>query len=213
MKPFSYEDNDEEEIQAIGPFEQFQFETFKALLDDRTILFTGDVTDNIVERVVLPLTTLSQQNNKPIKLLIHSEGGSVEAGQIVVDAILTSKAPIITVALGMAMSAAFDIFLAGDRRIAYPNTLLMAHSGSAMLDKQTLPALGVEAELHKAYFTRWSKWYASRTKVSEKDWFTLLNGGLNKYYFPDEALKLGIIHEIIPHQKKSIVNLKKYKYI
>jgi ATP-dependent Clp protease, protease subunit len=104
--------------QQFNPYAEFELETYQALLRDRTILYNDDVAKNIIERVVLPLTTLSQKSKKPIKLLINSPGGSVEDGQMVVDAILTSKAPVVTIALGKAMSAAFDIFIAGDLRIS-----------------------------------------------------------------------------------------------
>jgi ATP-dependent Clp protease protease subunit len=211
MKP---QDNDKEQEPepTFTPWDNFAFESYQALLKDRTILFNDDVKKDVIERIVLPLTTLSQKNNKPIKLLINSNGGSIEDGQAVVDAIITSKAPIITVAFGKAMSAAFDIFLSGTYRVVYPNTVLMCHSGSAKLENQTLPQINQEAKLHEVYFTRWSKWYASRTKISEKEWHTLLSTGLNRYFFPEEALKEGLVHDIIKIPKKNFKDLSKVKW-
>ncbi|MGH7974767.1 MAG: ATP-dependent Clp protease proteolytic subunit [bacterium] len=199
MKPNDQDPDDANENQSIqaSPYCEFEIETYKALLDDRIILYNDAINKSVIERIVLPLTTLSQKNTKPIKLLINSPGGSVEDGQMVVDAIITSKAPVITVALGQAMSAAFDIFLAGDKRVVYPNTIIMMHSGSSRFETQTLPQIGKEAELHLKYFERWSTWYASRTKIDQKKWFEMLSTGLNYYFFPDEALKYGIVHEII----------------
>ena len=206
MKP---QDNEHDQEPQFSPFDQFVFESYQALLKDRTILLNSDIDKSVIEKVVLPLTTLSQKNTKPIKLLINSPGGSIEDGQAVVDAILTSKTPIITVAFGKAMSASFDIFLAGDRRIIYPNTVLMCHSGSAKLETQTLPQINQEADLHKQYFERWSKWYASLTKISEKEWYTLLSTGLNKYWFPEQALLDGLVHQIIQIPKKNLKFLSK----
>ena len=208
---FKPEENSNDQEQIPDPFQQFAFESYQALLKDRTILLNSDIDKSVIERVVLPLTTLSQKSNKPIKLLINSSGGSIEDGQAVVDAILTSRAPIITIALGKAMSAAFDILLAGDYRIAYPNSVLMCHSGSTSMPPQTLAQINQEAELHKMYFKRWSKWYASRTNIAEKQWYKLLNGGLNKYWFPEEALKDGLIQETIILPKKSARDIAKYK--
>jgi len=207
MKP----SNEDPQEPQFSPFDQFAFESYQALLKDRTILFNDDVKKDVIERIVLPLTTLSQKNLKPIKLLINSNGGSIEDGQAVVDAILTSKAPVITVAFGKAMSASFDIFLAGDRRIIYPNTVLMCHSGSTKLETQTLPAINAEAELHKKYFKRWAKWYAARTKLDEKYWFGLLNTGINEYFFPEEALKFGLAHEMVQIPKKNLKGISKAK--
>lgn len=209
MKPKDEENGQES---PLNPYDTFAFETYQALLKDRTILFTGDVKDNIIERVALPINVLSQKSSKPIKILINSAGGQVPEGQAVVDAMLTSRCPIITVAIGQAMSAAFDIFLAGDYRIVYPNTVLMMHAGSSRFDTVTLPQINQEADLHRRYFDRWSSWYASRTKVEQKKWYDLLSTGLNYYYFPEEALKLGLVHEIIQSSKKNLKNLFKYKF-
>jgi len=210
MKPHNHED-EESQGTPFNPYNEFEIDTYKALLKDRIILYNGDIDKSVIERIVLPLTTLAQKSVKPIKLLINSPGGSVTDGQMVVDSILTSKAPVITVALGEAMSAAFDIFLAGDRRIVYPNTVLMMHSGSSRFESQTLPQINVEADLHRRYFERWSALYASRTKVDQKAWHDMLSTGLNYYYFPEEALKVGLVHEIIKPVSKNVSGRKRFK--
>lgn len=196
MKPQDQEHVEEDQQNQFSPYTEFEVDSYKALLKDRTILYNGTIDKSVIERIVLPLSRLGR-STKPIKILINSAGGSVEDGQMVVDAILTCKAKVTTIALGQAMSAAFDIFLAGDRRIVYPNTILMMHSGSSRFDTQTLPQIGKEADLYKRYFDRWSTWYASRTNVSKKSWDEMLNTGLNYYYFPEEALKAGLVHEIV----------------
>jgi ATP-dependent Clp protease protease subunit len=202
---------DDSDTPQFDPYADFEIGTYKALLKDRVILLNSDIDKSVIERVVLPLTMMSQKNSKPIKLLINSPGGSVEDGQMVVDAILTSKAPVITVAMGKAMSAAFDIFLAGSYRIVYPNTVLMCHAGSTSMGSLTLPQINQEAELHKLYFLRWAKFYSSRTKISEKEWFDLLSTGLNRYFFPEESLAKGLCQEILPIVNKPLKNLAKFK--
>jgi ATP-dependent Clp protease, protease subunit len=211
MKPQEQEENENDNPnQGINPYVEFELETFKALLDDRTILFNDVVNKSIIERVVIPLTALAHKSNQPIQLLINSPGGSVEDGQMVVDAIISSPAPVVTIALGQAMSAAFDIFIAGDKRIVYPNTILMMHSGATRFETMTLPQHNVEADLHKRYFERWSTWYASRTNISKKEWLEMLSTGLNHYFFPEDALKHGITHEIIQPITKPTLK-KKFK--
>jgi ATP-dependent Clp protease, protease subunit len=199
MKP---QDGEEQAQQSFTPWDEFAFESYQQLLKDRTILLNADITDNVIERVVLPLNALSQKSKKPIKLLLHSSGGSIEAGQAVVDAIITCPAPVTTIVFGKAMSASFDIFLAGSKRIMYPNSLIMMHSGASRLENLTLPQINKEAELHKEYFQRWSSWYASRTKVDKNEWLNMLNNGLNYYFFPEECLKLGLAHEVVQIPKR-----------
>jgi len=97
MKPSDHGD-DEERPNQFTPYTEFEVETYKALLRDRTILFNGPVDKSVIERIVLPLTRLGR-SEKPIKLLINSPGGSVEDGQMVVDAILTCKAKVLPLLL------------------------------------------------------------------------------------------------------------------
>lgn len=213
IKPQDQTHDNDDGVQSLSfnPYVEFEIDTYKALLKDRVILYNGIVDKSVVERVVLPITSMNKKSTRPITLLINSPGGCVEDGQVVVDAILTSKAPVITVALGKAMSAAFDIFIAGDKRIVYPNTILMVHAGSSRFDTQTLPQINQEADLHHRYFERWSKWYASRTKIEQKRWHEILSTGLNYYFFPEEAVKVGLVHEIIKPVNKNAIKKLKFK--
>ena len=70
---------DDDKNPPFDVFAEFELETYKSLLKDRTILFSGEVKENIIERVALPLNALAQRSIKPIKLIINSPGGQVEA--------------------------------------------------------------------------------------------------------------------------------------
>lgn len=66
-----------------------------------------------------------------ITLLIFSYGGSLDQAQALCDIIEASRIPIITVCMGVAMSAGFLIFLAGKSRYAMPQACFLAHQGGA----------------------------------------------------------------------------------
>ncbi len=51
---------------------------------------------------------------KPIRLFINSFGGNVYAMWMLIDTIRSSKTPVYTICTGYAISAAFQIFLAGN---------------------------------------------------------------------------------------------------
>lgn len=184
-----------------NPFAELAYETYQELKEERIILINGDLTEAIIEKAVVPLMQMGQ-DKEPIQLWINSFGGTITDSQAVCDVIQGLDNPIIAMVFGKAMSAAFDILCASDYRIAYPNSLLMCHAGSESLGVQTLPAIVAEAKLHEAYFERWSKFYASRTKIDEKEWLDLLNTGKNRYFFPQEALQKGIIHHVVSPGKK-----------
>jgi ATP-dependent Clp protease protease subunit len=197
-------DRDDEEASISpnpNPFAELAYETYQELLEERIILINGDLKEDLIEKAAIPLMQMAQEKG-PIQIYINSYGGSIDDSQAIVDIIQTIDNPVITMAFGKAMSAGFDIFLSGDYRISYPNTVFMCHSGSASLGPQTLSAINVEAKLHQQHFERWAKFYASKTKVSEKEWLDILNGSLNKYYFPEDALKLGIVHHVVSIGKK-----------
>lgn len=197
-------EEESEETQSspnANPFAELSYETYQELLDERIILINGDLKEDLIEKAAIPLMKMVQEKG-PIQIYINSYGGSINDSQAIVDIMQTIDNPVITMAFGKAMSAGFDIFLAGDYRISYPNTVFMCHSGAVSLGLQTLSAHNVEAKLHESYFQRWAKYYASKTQIPEKEWLELLNSGKNRYFFPDEALKVGIAHHVVSIGKK-----------
>lgn len=64
---------------------------------------------------------------KPMRIYINSFGGSVYAMWMLIDTISCSKTPVHTICNGYAMSAAFQIFLAGHKRYITPHATLMYH--------------------------------------------------------------------------------------
>jgi ATP-dependent Clp protease, protease subunit len=209
------DDGDNEDIvspQLAHPFDEYAHGTYEELLEERIILLNGDIRESVIERAAIPLMQMAQEKG-PIQIYVNSYGGSINDSQAIVDIIQTIDNPVITMGFGKAMSAAFDIFLAGDYRISYPNTVFMCHSGSASLGLQTLSAINVEADLHRDLYKRWAKFYAGRTTVSEKEWLNILNGSLNRYYFPEDALKLGIVHHVVtPGKKPDMKQILKMKW-
>ena len=59
---------------------------------------------------------IPEEELKPIRIFIHSYGGDLEQATFFSDLLLSSRIPITTVAMGVAMSAGFLIFLAGSKR-------------------------------------------------------------------------------------------------
>jgi len=182
---------------AVDPFREVALTGYKELLDQRTILINGDIEENIIERVVVQIEKMSKIHPKtPITIMINSYGGSLFDGQAVVDAIRSTKTPITTIALGKAMSAAFNIFLAGDLRIVHENSILLAHCGSQDVGEINLAHAVDEAKFNEQLFERASDYYASRTKIPKKEWLDLMNSGKDRYFWPEEAVKKGIAHNI-----------------
>jgi ATP-dependent Clp protease protease subunit len=152
--------------------------------------------------MVIPLFKMnSRDEKKKITILINSYGGCAEDSQAVIDTICSMKTLVETKVLGKAMSAAFDIFMAGDHRVVFQNSILMMHCGSNHYGLRKLSDLQIEAKLNEEWFHRWAKYYAQRTKVSEQEWYDMIASGKDIYFFPEEALAKGLAHAIHKHSK------------
>lgn len=99
------------------------------LYASRTVLVFGEVTTELAESVSAQLLTLAERSREPIRLLIHSQGGHVEAGDTIHDVIRFIEAPVRVLGTGWVASAGALIFAAAerDRRFALPNTRFLLH--------------------------------------------------------------------------------------
>lgn len=105
----------------------------KKLLDHRTILLCGPVTDDLAREIMAQLLVLDADSpEKPIRVYINSPGGAVDAGFAIYDTMRFVKAPVHTVCAGLAASAATVILLgaAKEHRYSLPNTRFLLHQPS-----------------------------------------------------------------------------------
>lgn len=102
-------------------------------------LFLGEIDDTVgeaIESLIRFWNQIDDENKvtaderKPIYIFINSLGGDLSATFTMIDAITMSKTPVYTVNIGCAYSGGFLTFLAGHKRIAYPNSTFLFHEGS-----------------------------------------------------------------------------------
>src|SRR5262245_46399134 len=101
----------------------------KSLFDARTILISGEITQELAAQVVAQLLALSNQSDKPITLYVHSQGGHVESGDTIYDMIRFIKAPVTIIGTGWVASAGALIYVSvpKKRRFCLPNTRFLLH--------------------------------------------------------------------------------------
>ncbi|PCJ51761.1 MAG: ATP-dependent Clp protease proteolytic subunit [Planctomycetota bacterium] len=104
----------------------------KDLLEKRLIMLFGPIDKELAQKVIAQLVYLDIQNNDPILMLINSPGGDADAGFAILDIIRSIKSKVITVANGIAASAATVVLLASDKdlRFATKNARLLIHQPS-----------------------------------------------------------------------------------
>lgn len=134
------------------------------------------------------------QNLEPVRLFIHSYGGDLEQANFFCDLIQASRIPIITIAMGAAMSAGFLIFLSGKKRYAFSHTQMLIHEGSASF-QGTAGQVEDAQKSYKKQIEDMKKYILEKTEIDEKTF----NKNRNKdwYLSADELVKYKIVDGII----------------
>lgn len=99
------------------------------MLETRTIILSGQVNKELAERVVRQLILLEAKSHDPIKIMIDSPGGDVDAGYAIFDMARFVAAPVWMIGMGLVASAGALILLAApkEQRIALPNSHYLIH--------------------------------------------------------------------------------------
>lgn len=174
-------------------------------LRERKIFLCGNVDSANVNELIKQIMYLdSVSENDEITLYINSPGGSVQDGLALYDALRLVKAPIKTVATGMAASMGAVLFLAGDKREMLPHSKLMIHDpsfGSLNLGgkksaevRQLLDDLNNCRELIASII-------AKRSGKSIDEIFEVTKN--DTYYTAHEALKWGLATAVIENRKEA----------
>ena len=170
---------------------------FSRLLDDRIILLTGEVTDEMAEVVMAQLLYLDSLNSDAdITIYINSPGGSITAGLAIYDTMQLIKSDVSTVCIGLAASMGSFLLAGGTKGKRYmtENAEVMIHqpSGGAQGKERDIV---ISAERIKAMRVRLEKLYS---KFTGKNQQTIHKDCAEDHWMlPEEAVKYGLIDEIM----------------
>lgn len=117
------------------------------LLKSRTIFISGEITQELAEKVCTQLLVLEQMSDDPITLFINSQGGHVESGDTIHDMIKFIKPEVIVVGTGWVASAGITIYLGAEKKNRYslPNTRYLIHQPAGGVQGPATD-IGIEAE-------------------------------------------------------------------
>lgn len=151
---------------------------------------------------------LKNFEREPIQFYINSYGGEVCQAMAMIDIILNSRTPVNTYCYGAAFSAALDLYLAGSKRYAGEHCRFMYHSAQGCTP-YGMPELSISAGAeHQAMEEMRVKFILQQSKIKEDQ---LRKSRLNQncwFFGAEEALKLGVCHEILQGR---IIKAKKGK--
>jgi len=101
----------------------------EALFTSRTVLVYGEVNTKLARTVSAQLVALAAAGDAPIRMIVHSPGGHVEAGDTIFDLVRAVAPDVIMIGTGWVASAGALIYAAAkkENRYALPNTRFMLH--------------------------------------------------------------------------------------
>lgn len=127
------EEEEEEKLRTVAT------PILRRLLETRTVLVCGPVSDDMSREVMAQLLILdAQSSSKPIRVFINSPGGAVDAGYAIYDVMRFVRAPVHSLCAGLAASAATVILLGApkEHRYSLPNTRFLVHQPSMGIQGQ-----------------------------------------------------------------------------
>jgi len=168
------------------------------LFDENIIVLENEINDDMATSIKMQLLYLdSKEKCEEINMYISSGGGSVYAGNGIIDVMRHIKTPVNTICIGIAMSMGNQILAAGTGvRSAMPNSRIMIHSIAGgtkgkfqdmEIDFKESKYLQDKLMKQMASYTKGKTSYEEICKLTERD----------KFLSPEEALELGLIDKII----------------
>ena len=177
------------------------YDIYSRLLKDRIIFLGDEITDVTANLVVAQMLFLEAEDpDKDIFFYINSPGGSVTAGLAIYDTMQHVKGDVSTMCIGIAASMGAFLLAAGKKgkRKALPNSEIMIHQPSGGARGQATD-IAIHAEhiiktrqkLNRILSERTGQPLDQIEADTERD----------NYLSAEDALKYGIVDEIIPPRR------------
>jgi len=167
------------------------------------LYFSSGINDKSISKLIEELRKMELRNLKlalengvsapPIKLFIHSYGGSVFSGIAAMDVIKSLKVPVITIVNGGCASAGTFLSVVGNRRYISKNSFMLIHQlsgGNWGNYEQQKDDMKNSKELMKMI----RRIYAEHTKVTPKKLKKILKKDL--WFDAEKCIELGLVDGI-----------------
>ena len=152
----------------------------------RNIYLTGDINDELSNRIIRELLYYDSLNHEDITLYISSQGGEVFAGFSIIDTISLIKSKVNMVVLDKAYSMAAIILSVGAKRYCYKNSMIMIHNISGISSSMHIID-SIDEDVMKILSRNTGKSQEELSKAMA--WDNFMNA--------QEAKEMGFIDEII----------------
>jgi len=176
-------------------------EQFQTLLDERKILINEDIDAWVINDIVANIIKWNKEDKdvpvedrKKIILYINTYGGSVSDGFSLIDTIILSKTPVVTVNIGCEYSMGFLIGLAGHTRLTLPSSTFLLHDGSTGVIN-SMSKVSDTAKFYKQMEEQIKEYVLSHSSLSSKMYNSKY--GNEWYMYPTEAMKYSFVDRVV----------------
>ena len=180
------------------------YDIYSRLLKERIIFVSGPVHDGMATLLVAQLLFLEAENpKKDISMYINSPGGVVTSGLSIYDTMQYIRPKISTLCVGQAASMGSLLLAAGEpgMRFSLPNSRIMVHQPSggfqgqaSDIELQAREIIELKKRLNLIYVKHCGQKLEKVESSLDRD----------NFMTPDEALKWGLIDEIIEARNEEV---------
>jgi|TARA_B100000315_G_scaffold226935_1_gene234289 ATP-dependent Clp protease protease subunit len=187
------------------------FDIYSLLLKERIVMLGMPINDQVANVIIAQLLYLEREDpDKDIQLYINCPGGVIASGLAIYDTMQLIRPDVSTICIGMAASMGTILLCAGvkGKRFALPNSTIHLHqaSGGAQGQASDIEIAAREImrlqDILRQILVKHSGQPLERiTQDSDRDF----------YLNPKEAVKYGIVDEILSKPEEEKTKKKKKK--
>ena len=172
------------------------YDIYSRLLEDRIILLTGEINDDLASSIIAQLLYLDSLSNEKIDMYIHSPGGSISAGLAIYDTMNLVSCDVSTIGIGLCASMGAFLLSSGTPKLRYAleSSEIMIHQPIGGFNGQ-VSDIEISTKRIIRLKDKLNHILANNTKRPLKQ----IENDTDRDYFMDakEALSYGIIDKII----------------
>lgn len=169
-------------------------------LRERRIIINDQITQDIVESVILPLLEMDNDGTgEPIEIILCSIGGSLFDGMPLCDIIDNLKTQTTIKTLTYAYSMAGLILMAGYnnqnvKKVCYKHSTALLHAGSTYLQGNS-SSVKDTFNFHQKYEEKIKEYTLSHSKISEEEYDKMER--FEWYMTSETMLEKGLVDEVL----------------
>lgn len=189
-----------EEPIKMSNVDALDYQYFNQYLNHRTVLFNEAVTEDLLEKVILPLKEFEEDDSdEPVTLVLNTPGGSLFMGFCMCNIIDNYKKPLNIIVYGYSMSMGTIILCSGNKnpnvtKMCYPFSFFLHHLGEIALDGEA-GSVKDTMLFNDKLNEQLNEYILKNTNITQEE----LTANLRKqwYFGADEAKRMGLIDKII----------------